>query len=63
MLTIAKKKISIIKLSQILLKIKKGNNLEPIYSELSAAEMKVLRNYLVVDILFLSSFRDVSTIE
>ena len=63
MLTIAKKKISFIKLSQILLKIQKGNDLEPIYSELSAAEMKELRNFLEEEILYLSSFRDESTIE
>ncbi len=52
------KKISIMKLGEILLKIQNGEELDTILSDLSAFEMKEVRNFLEQELQYLSSFRD-----
>ncbi len=56
--TETKNKISIIKRGQILLKIQKGESLEPIFTDLSAYQMKELRNFLEEEVIYLSSLKD-----
>ena len=58
MLSTPPKKLSILKLGEILLKIHDGEDLKPVYAQLSAAEMKELRNFLEEELLYLSSLED-----
>ena len=52
------KKISVIKLGEILLKIQEGKSLQSIISNFSASEMKQIRNFLESEVQYLSGLRD-----